>query len=463
MAYTDDIAEKVASILFESLLRSANYVTDVGPNVINALGAGGKSAFAGVTRLASKLAKDQESARILAGEGRISVAQFNEAVNHLKERTRTIRISDNDAKIFDQLLAKEKVLHARIDMKDDDCSMYMYLDQDEEKIQHMVTALQARSGLVSEINPNIFIESLQPEKLTTINGLDDVELELFRHYAQEENVLFTTVPRGERHMLILPSQEEQKARQALLHTGWALTGREGARIRQQVEYRLKGRSAISISAEEGLRELYIVSRRQPDHFVRISSEDYQVYKQNKQVATVSRAANSFETRCMAACDSLYEPVVMTRDQFEELDEEHLASMPSIDLFPTYFDDLVEMNIQNRLQALVAHKMALDDEGNADFGITDPSMSYSEFAQYEFIADEEERQGRELEFEHFKQAALYSRDRYQTEEITRDGHSLDYIITRAEAKKRDILGKEFEPQRNNDSPGKPVSHGTERYE
>ena len=86
-------------------------------------------------------------------------------------------------------------------------------------------------------------------------------------------------------------------------------------------------------------------------------------------------------------------------------------------------------------------MALDEEGNTQLDISDPSITYAEFAQYEYIADEEERQGREMEFEHYKRAHAYSKDRYVFTEVDRDGNTLDFIVAQAEAKKREILAKD----------------------
>ena len=51
----------------------------------------------------------------------------------MKSHARTIRIGDSDAKNFEAMLHAEKVLYAKIDMRDDNCKMFMYMDKDEEK------------------------------------------------------------------------------------------------------------------------------------------------------------------------------------------------------------------------------------------------------------------------------------------------------------------------------------------
>jgi hypothetical protein len=208
------------------------------------------------------------------------------------------------------------------------------------------------------------------------------------------------------------------------------------------------RTTINISAEEGEREVYVVSRIRPGNFVKISSDDYKVYKDQKQVSTVSRTAESFSSRCIAACDALTHPVVLSAEEYAEMTPESLQQAHTVDLFPDGFDDMVEMNIFNRLQDLVSQKRALDDEGNTPLDLTDSSITYSEFAQYEYIADEEERQGRELEFEHFKRAHAYNNEAYVFTEVDRNGNSIDLIVAQAEAKKREVLERAGQKSRQN---------------
>ena len=224
MAVSDDISEKVANVLFEYLLRSANYVTDTAPNAIGAVGKAGEKAFSSVESFAKELLKQADSKRYLEKDGEISAAEMNQAVKRLQSRARTIRIGDSDAKDFEAMLHAEKVLYAKIDMRDDNCKMFMYMDKDEEKIDSVSTALHARRGTITELAPNLFIRALQPAQTLTVQGLDNVELELFRHYARETGALFTVVSRPDGNMLVVPAEDAQKARRALTYAGWVLTG-----------------------------------------------------------------------------------------------------------------------------------------------------------------------------------------------------------------------------------------------
>ena len=58
------------------------------------------------------------------------------------------------------------------------------------------------------------------------------------------------------------------------------------------------------------------------------------------------------------------------------------------------------------------------------------MSFSEFAGYEHYQDGEEREGREVEFEHFKKAAFFGQDNFDPQVVDMTDRSIDYIISRA---------------------------------
>ena len=101
--------------------------------------------------------------------------------------------------------------------------------------------------------------------------------------------------------------------------------------------------------------------------------------------------------------------------------------------------MIQMDEANRLANLVAMKAGLDNDHNATWGLWDPSVSYSEFATYEYITDEDERDARVHEFDHFKQAAYYSEYHHVTYDVDLQEKNVDYIIAKAEEKRRQQSG------------------------
>lgn len=457
MAGTDDIAEKVADILLEQSAKAANFASRTAPKVVE--GVGSVTSVA-VSQLIEAVKKDKNLRHMMNLEGEVSVAEMNQLIHKFGQRSFSVAVHDSDAQDYEDLLKEQGILYSKLDKQNDNHKLFIFLNKDLQKVDNVTTILKAQRGQVSELRPDLYFNSLSPDKVHVVEGISAVEMELFRHYARQKNLLYTAIPGKDSYMMICDKSDIKKAREALLYTGWALTGANGARVREQVERRLAGRSAIQISAEEGEREMYIVSGIRPDNYVKISAEDFAVYKQNKQVASVSRQDPNFMTKCLAACDSIAHPVVMSDFQFrQDLTPQDMENAHTIDLFPEFYDSIIEMEQINRLVNLVAMKSGLDDEHNATWGLWDPSVSYSSFSEYEFISDEEERDARQYEFEHFKQAAYYSQDHHTAMDVDMDEKNLDYIIARAEQKRKEQEGQQ--PQRSGIDYS--WSHGTQKPE
>lgn len=444
MAGNDDIAREVADLLFDQTVKSAAMAARVAPKFIQGVGS-----VTSITlgQVIDEIKKNKALQEMLGMEGEISMAEMTDILRRFSEKSSSVQVGDADANDYDALLQDQGVLFAKVDRQDDNCKLYIFLNRDIEKVENATRILHARRGQVTELNSKLYFNSLAPDQVHVVEGLSPVEMELFRHYARENGLLFTTVSRKEGDMVVCGAKDAQKARQALLYTGWALTGANGARVREQIVRRLAGRTAINIAAEEGTRELFIVSQTNPGNYVHISADDCEVYKQNKQVFTVSRAAADFYEQAVGACEGLAHPVVMSSEQFRQgFTAEELQDAHTIDLFPDFHDDMIEIDRINRLVNLVALKSGLDDEHNATWGIWDPSVSYSEFATYENIMDEEEREARAFEFDHFKDAAFYSENHHTSYEVDMKEKNVDYIIARAEQKRRlqeQELGEEQE--------------------
>ena len=445
MAGTEDVAREVADVLFDQSVKIAGMASNVVPRALQ-----GISSVASVSlgQVIDELKKNKALKEMLGLEGEISAAEMTELIRRFSQRSSSVMVADTDAKDYAALLKDQGVLYAMIDRQDDDCKLFIFLNRDLSKVEDATRILQAQRGQVTELNSRLYFNSLSPDKVHVVECLSAVEMELYRHYARAQGLLFTSISKKDGDMVICSAEDEKKARRALLYTGWALTGVNGARIREQIERRLSGRTAINIAAEEGERELYILSRNDPRQYVHISSEDLAVYKRSKQVSTVSRKDPDFYAKCIAACESLAHPVVVSAEQFQAgISQEELQNAHTIDLFPDDHDDMVQMAEVNRLINLVAMKSGLDDEHNATWGLWDTSVTYSDFAAYEHITDEDERDARAYAFEHFKDAAFYSKEHHETYDVDMQEKSVDYIIAKAEEQRRQQAGEQsYQPER-----------------
>lgn len=441
---TDDIAENVADILFDQTTKTLNTFWDVGSNVAMATGAGISSV---VDDLIKRFEASKEYKEMLSKTGEVSVAEINEMKKRMKETASSIFVDNADAKEYESLLKDQGVLYAPVDKQDDNVRMFVFLKKDEEKVKNATTILNARHGQISELRPDLYFRQWSPDNVHVVEGLSAAEMELFRHYAREDKFLFTVVKQKDGYMLVSDENDRLKVKKTLSNVGWALTGTRGERVRQQLEYRLKGRSALQIAAEEGERELVIVSGRNPNNFVRITSEDLKIYKQNKEVSTVPRSDPAFYSKCMANCEGLSSPIILEPDQFHEgMTREELQNMPTLEMFPEIYEEHIERNTMNEMQNLIAMKFSLDNEGNAPAELLEPGVSYADFSEFEYITDQEEFEARERDFEHYRQAMSYSTKTHREYSIDMKEKNVDYMIAKAEEKRKTMYGLDREPSR-----------------
>lgn len=356
MAYTDDINEKVAERVLEMAARAGSFGLDVGTEVgRTAIGLTQRGFSAAYKHVSS--AKEMEKLNELSG--RISLNEMNTYIEKLGLKSSTVRIAATDVEEYEQLLQREGVLYAKVDIKNDNASMIMFLDRDRERIEKVTQILQARRNMVTEVRPDMFVQDLAPENVRTLSGLDAVEVELFRHYARQEGILFTIIQNKEtnNNMVAFRPEDIDKVRRVILHTGWDLTGANGARNREQISFRLSGRTALQKSIQAAEREVYIVSKAEPRNYVKISAEDMEVYKRGQLVSTVSRAERSpadFMIQCLAQADAMENAVLLDADRFRpDLTKEELAGMKSIGLrTPDYGDEIAQVYMQTEMVNLV---------------------------------------------------------------------------------------------------------------
>ncbi len=450
MAGTEDIAEKVADLLIQESARAGARILDTAPVIVDGVVRQGKDITKSLFETASKTTKKGQLKSLEQQGAKLPLTKFWAVAKRMGYETDTLKLADADSQDFEHLLRKEKMVFTCLSNKEDDYNVFIFFRKDSEKVKKAYDTLQARRGTVTELSPDDFLNAVEPEKLRVLSNVDEVEAELFRYFAREHGLLFAHIPgEGEQPgQIIYQPQDAEKARQVMLSMGWALTSEDGARIRQQVQHYLKGRSAINISIEEGAKELFVVSSVNPGNVVHITEQDYQLYKGGAFIKAESRTQADFYTKCMAACMAINGAVVLTRDEFEapETTQDTIQQMPTIDLFPRDtisvtddgylnnlhdgYDTVFAQDQINELYHLVSRKMALDNEGNANWGAFDPSVSFSEFAGYEHYQDVEEQEGREVAFEHFKKAAFYGQDNFDPQEVDMTDRSIDYIISRA---------------------------------
>jgi len=436
MTPIDDVAEKIGDVLLNESVKAGAAISDTMPLIANSLASATKHT---IDRLRTQIREDRDMRRLLGLEGEVSEAEMNEAIRKLGQRSSTVSVSDADAKEFAQLLEERKVLFARLDKTDDNCKLFVFLNRDIEKVHDAVQLMQARRGLVTELNPQLFFNSLHPEKVKEIEGIDRVELEIFRHFARKEGLVFTAMLNRDGKFSIYHETDDKsqsKANLIMTQMSWMLSGPMREQIRQQIENRIAGRNTLEASLDDPQKELFVVSKTDPTSFIHITENDFTQYKKGEKISSLPRSREDFPEKCMAYCDGLERPVVLAPDDFRsDLTVTDMSKYPTMDFLSHGYDEIRETEKLNELISLVCMKAGIDNENNAGITLWDSSVSFSAFAENEAYADDTARDRAEADYERLQEAAEYPKKRFIISELTMDDKDINYIIARAEEKQR----------------------------
>lgn len=478
---SEDISLSVARMLFEQVIRAVDYGSDLAQDLTKLAGEEISYGSDSLKKLADIIRKNKDNEtlkKLIDGSGEISLGQMDELMELCNIRPGTIKIFDKDVDRFEQMLNRDGVLYAKVDIKEDNCKMYVYIDNEIEKVRKAASVIYAETGLVTELPADVFMEAGNPSQVKEIAGLDNVELELFRYYASKKNILFTVIPGNNNNTIVVNTSGDEKytsiqksnaVQRTMTEVGWALTGANGARVREQIEYRLAGRTKMLQSIDDAQKELFIVSKNNPSEFVHISYDEFEQYKAGKVINKFEKRENNIEEyrdECMKACESISLPVILSAEEYNRgVTIESLMDKKTTDIFDSSFNEVIEAYSMNEMVRLVQRglkdkqnkaeearrkekldkehkrisdaeaKMSLDDESNSRIDPWNESVSYNDFAVYENIADDEERAARESQFDHFKDAAFYSNKNFEVVDHVLEGN-IAVIIERAEQKRRE---------------------------
>lgn len=266
-------------------------------------------------------AEKEKMEKLLDSSGEIPLKKLYEAVNKGESNLMNIKIPDEDIQQMKDLMQKNGVLYAITDLKNDNAKMVLYLDRDSEHMRDAITMFQAQKGLINEINPQLFVQNYSKENIAVMEHLSPVDLELFRHYSKQNNILYTVLPDGDDYKIAYPSEEKGKVQDALEKVSVDLTGEQGPLVRQQLEYRIKGRQQVNIAIEDAEKEYYIVNSKSPKNFVHLTANGYDYYKNNKAIVSMNRSNPDFMKGAYAAVEGLGEPIVLSADEFRLPDKD----------------------------------------------------------------------------------------------------------------------------------------------
>lgn len=384
--------------------------------------------------------------------GEVALEKLRLAVERDKEELHSFNIGDESYPDFKAILDTKGAPFAVSNVVSDDMKTVYYLKKDAKKIEDAIVVLNAKAGLQKEISSDLFLSHFPEESVCFIDHLSEADLELFRYYASESDFVFAVAEGDDGSIkLLVDNDDREKVREALAMVSWDLTGPHGGRIRERVNYKLEGRQALNIALQDAERDFYIVNGNAPESYIHVTADDFKSYKNKVMLQQVGRNSGRFEDSLADRIRSLGEPVVLSPEEFNmNSHERSLVIEEKMNIFPPDYDIMQEQSKFRELFNLVSigvadkrneelqkklknrmDKMALDDEGNHPAEIDDDSISYSNFAGYEYFTDQDRelKEARERELAHYiaSNRHLHSFDSIT---VALEENSLDYVMDKA---------------------------------
>lgn len=364
------------------------------------------------------------------------------------ESINTMAVAEEDAVELSRYLKEKEILYSVVDNFQDDTKFFLYMSNDAQKVIDVVSVFQAEKGLVSELAPELFLENFAQDGVGTISGFDKVDLEVFRNFAKENGLIFSSTPSDEpnKYIVIYDPNSIDKVKKTMDSTVWALSGSAGVILREQFERYLQNRQAVNKTLLEGEKEFYIVNGTNSENYVHLTANDFVYYKNSKEVLTVGRNDGDFVERGIRVFNGMTHPVLFAREEYErfindgELDKELIKSFVSAKAkeIPNLGELKEAQKTQNNRLERLQEKMALDDENTAGFWIYDDSIDFADAGEYEGLEDMDEQTKKDVE-DAQKQA-----EKYKFLQV--ENRDLDYLISKAEKHRKEPSKAKEEPER-----------------
>lgn len=359
------------------------------------------------------------------------------------ESINTMTVADEDAAELEKHLKDKGILYHVIDNLQDDAKFFWYMSDDAPKFIDVVHVFQAEKGLLSELNPQLFLDNFAQDGVGTISGLDRTELEVFRNIASEKGLVFASTPSAEsnKYIVVYDPKDSYTAKTTMVSVLWALAGSKGELLRNQMNEHLKNKQTLHKALLEPEKEYYIFNGTSPDQYAHLTANDFTYFKNAKEITNINRKDADYIERGMRVFGGMSHPIVLTREEYEAffkddvLDKDGLKQqltekakgLPDLDLLKE------AQREQNERFERLQSQMALDDENSVDFWFNDDSMDSADGGHYEQIEDIDEETKKDIA-EVKENAKQHSFAEFENSDI-------DHLISVAEKRRKDSLKKE----------------------
>ena len=323
-------------------------------------------------------------------------------------KLKAINVHKNDYLDLVKELKARNVPFISSEIVGDDCYCIRFRADDEERVQMAVQSFTKKRTGRTEMAFDEFSQKYSGQGILSIHGIDPVEFELIRYYADKYRIDFSVDSKKENDYRIL--FHDKKGMDKILHdVGWQVSGEQGPRVREQIEYHLAGRAnAQRIMKREDLeKEYYIVSQANPKNFMHITADEVEMYMNDNATALTGDEQEIYQ-RELKAIQGMEKPVILTEDEWNQPNRAAIiaAKQEVIPTGPFAVDDHMLQEVKQKerdARLLYDAKLSLDNSFSLKYNnsMTDPTVGFEQFFDVECTNDDHEE-----ELAHAVAAATY---------------------------------------------------------
>ena len=254
---------------------------------------------------------------------------------------KTIVVPDEEHDEFIEILKKTNIKnYVAADLTNDDAKMIIFAESDTQEVKKAIDVLKAERGLVSEIDIDSFLLAAKDTDIATAYNIDEAELECIRYHSREINFPYALTETENGPAIIFKEEDKEKVSEVLDKTAFNLSGEQGPLVRQQIEYKIKGRKEVNIALSDAEREFSIIDRKNPNNYLVATADDFVYYKNNKELNRISRKEPGAMEATYQKLEGLTEPVILTKNEFElNPDERQKVLESKTNVYPTGYSAL----------------------------------------------------------------------------------------------------------------------------
>lgn len=199
-------------------------------------------------------------------------------------------------------------------------------DKDKTTAEKAVERFNMLKGIGIEMPADKFAEYNLGKDISTIQGLDEITLELFKRHAKEEKLTFS-VQQNETEKCkwdIYVMQKDKDACDKLLKKAvWELSGDNGKKLAFDIESYIRNRDDFDAKLRPNKGEtLYVVDNKNPTNFISVTRDGYSTHSitldNNGNLTDVHSPIKPAYNRCnlLDLVSSLHKPVILFSDEYK---------------------------------------------------------------------------------------------------------------------------------------------------